>query len=170
MTMMSRDVRDGAPTAMRMRVQDVPARARRAQEDRAGPLEVRLGDHWYEVADGDVGPRHASLLLGDRRWVHQRPDTTVWVRWGLGTGEEWVYAPDLRAGDVVHNLGDVAWTVREVTDRLGVGPAAGTTWVVLRGDNEEGYFAKFHGGETEYLAYMDEPVAVSWPRPGELEG
>lgn len=165
--LMSREVQDGAPVSMRMRVQDVPARARRAQEAGAGPLEVRLGDYWYEVVDGQVGPQETALLLDNRRWAHRDPGDVVWVRWGLGTGEGWVYAPDLRVGDVVHNLGDVAWTVREVTDRLGVGPAAGTTWVVLRGDNDEGYFAKFHGGETEYLARMDEPVAVSWPRPEE---
>ena len=167
MNMMSKDVRDGAPTAMRMRVQDVPARARRAQDDGVGPLEVRQGDKWYRVVDGDVGPGHANLLYGDLGWGYFRPGDVVWVRWGLGTGQEWVYAPDLRVGDVVHNLGDVGWKVREVTDRLGVGPAVGTTWVVLRGDSDEGYFQRWHGGETEYLAYMDEPVAVSWPRPEE---
>lgn len=161
------DARNGAPTAMRMRVQDVPVRAWRAREENAGPLEVRLGSEWFEVADGDVGPGHADLLLADRHWWRGAPGETLWVRWGLGAGQEWVHAHELRRGDVVHNLGDVAWTVREVTDRLGVGPARGTTWVVLRGDNTEGYFARFYGGEHEYLAYMDEPVAVSWPRPEE---
>lgn len=164
---MSREVKDGAPAAMRMRVQDVPARARRAQEDGAGPLEVRLGDHWYEVAEGVDTSTQTSLLLGNRQWVHRTPGDVVWVRWGLGTGQEWVYAPDLRVGDVVHNLGDVAWTLRVVTDRLGHDLHRTVTWVVLRGDSDEGYFAKFFGGEHEYLAAMDEPVAVSWPRPEE---
>lgn len=176
--MNDREIRDGAPTAMQLRADLIPNRANRAAEEHQDPFEVQLTDNsWARVVDAETHKHHVHLTVDRGRGGDQldalllAATDVIWARWGLGTGQEWVAAHELREGDIVHNLGEagIPWRVLSLTDRPGEGPARGTTWVVASGDNDEGYYAKWYGGDTQYLAHMYEPVAVSWPRPGDEE-
>lgn len=161
-----KEVKYGRPLAMQMVASQVAARASRADAEGDGPLEFKARDHqWHAVVGGHLNSTQAWLATGHGQelWGYRRGDV-VWVRWGLGDGQEWVEAHDLRVGDKVYTPGEVPWLVEKLSDRPNTA-TPGTVWVVAEGDSEDGYYEKLQGSPAYYLAYVDEPVAVGWPRP-----
>lgn len=160
-------MKEGRPVAMQMRADAILSRAARAKAEGEDPFEVLYPGEWRTVLGGSIGEDgnvwlmldHASDLYG------MKGGSVQWVRWGLGTGMVWIPAHELRVGDEVHNLGEagVPWKVRELSDRPNTAEP-GTSWILANGDNDEGYYERWFGGAA-YMAYMSEPVAVSWPRP-----